>query len=422
MAPTTLAPRTTLATNELTFERLIGPMAAGEFIEGYWEKAHYLTQGRDPGFYRSLLSFADIDRCLHAAQNLPEPVLSIVPPAESGRPMEERRVDEVSKDQLYGELHGGATLRLLEIERFWHPAAVLGAEIYQALHAKAHFNLYLTPPHAQAFAVHYDDHDVFVLQIEGSKDWSVFEADYPLPIEGLSRCGKGRLPPQVIAEDRGRLREKIHLEAGDLLYVPRGFYHKVATTDATSLQLSVRIQPTYWLDLVRRALDFAAFDSPDLRRALPPGFADSPTVRQEMAETFQRLAQELRHGLSFDDAMDDLVRSEVAGQVHPPDGQFEVLTHLDALGPETILRRRAGLICRLSQTPEETILHFSTTQVKGPRAIQSALEFVRDQHQFRVADLPGPLSDNSKLVLSRRLIREGLLRPLDGAFGDAPGH
>jgi hypothetical protein len=39
-----------------------------------------------------------------------------------------------------------------------------------------------------------------------------------------------------------------------------------------------------------------------------------------------------------------------------------------------------------------------------------ALEHVRDHERFRVRDLPGTLDDDSKVVLVRRLVREGLLR------------
>jgi len=38
------------------------------------------------------------------------------------------------------------------------------------------------------------------------------------------------------------------------------------------------------------------------------------------------------------------------------------------------------------------------------------MELVRDQTSFRVAELAPWLDDESRLVLTRRLVREGLLR------------
>jgi hypothetical protein len=38
------------------------------------------------------------------------------------------------------------------------------------------------------------------------------------------------------------------------------------------------------------------------------------------------------------------------------------------------------------------------------------MEFVRDHERFRVGDLAPWLDDTSRLVVARRLVREGLLR------------
>ena len=39
----------------------------------------------------------------------------------------------------------------------------------------SHFqaNVYLSPPNAQGFGTHFDSHDVFVLQVAGSKIWTL---------------------------------------------------------------------------------------------------------------------------------------------------------------------------------------------------------------------------------------------------------
>jgi lysine-specific demethylase/histidyl-hydroxylase NO66 len=36
-------------------------------------------------------------------------------------------------------------------------------------------NMYLTPPGTQGFAPHYDDVEVFILQLEGKKRWRLYE-------------------------------------------------------------------------------------------------------------------------------------------------------------------------------------------------------------------------------------------------------
>ena len=42
-----------------------------------------------------------------------------------------------------------------------------------------------------------------------------------------------------------------------------------------------------------------------------------------------------------------------------------------------------------------------------------ALEFIAQASRFKVGDLPGSLSDNSKLTVARRLVRDGMLTIVD---------
>ncbi len=50
-------------------------------------------------------------------------------------------------------------------------------------------------------------------------------------------------------------------------------------------------------------------------------------------------------------------------------------------------------------------------RVKGPNAIEPALRWIADQtEEFLVGAMAGPLSDNAKVVLARRLILEGVLQ------------
>nr|XP_021860934.1 uncharacterized protein LOC110799957 isoform X2 [Spinacia oleracea] len=82
-------------------------------------------------------------------------------------------------------------------------------------------NLYVTPPNSQGLSCHYDDHCVFVCQLYGAKQWTV----YPQPIVKLPRLYEClEVPPDLLVESR-----KILLKEGDVLYLPRGFAHEACT-------------------------------------------------------------------------------------------------------------------------------------------------------------------------------------------------
>lgn len=70
---------------------------------------------------------------------------------------------------------------------------------------------------------------VFILQVEGSKRWSLHEARAALPLSDMVR-GKGRRPAARISTDElGPAVLAVTLHPGDMLYVPRGMVHHTST-------------------------------------------------------------------------------------------------------------------------------------------------------------------------------------------------
>jgi ribosomal protein L16 Arg81 hydroxylase len=128
-------------------------------------------------------------------------------------------------------------------------------------------NIYLTPPNAQGFQTHYDNHDVLVLQVEGRKRWRLYDAPVGTPYRGE------RFTPGRFAETEPR--EELVLEPGDVLYVPRGLMHDAVNEgdDQASLHITTGLLAKTWADFLLEAVSEAALRTPALRRALPPGYA-----------------------------------------------------------------------------------------------------------------------------------------------------
>jgi len=59
--------------------------------------------------------------------------------------------------------------------------------------------------------------------------------------------------------------------------------------------------------------------------------------------------------------------------------------------------------------PGGVILFFSGGLLRGPAAIEEPLRYMLAAETFTPDSLPGPLDDESRLVLVRRLVREGFL-------------
>lgn len=150
-------------------------------------------------------------------------------------------------------------------------------------------NAYLTPLNSQGFAPHYDDVDVFILQLEGFKRWRVYAPFNKA--ETLPRASSRDYTEKEV-EEMGEEEVDMVLGPGDVLYLPRGWIHQAETVtrpshlpkvpgvkDDHSLHLTVSAMQNWsWADflelLIPEALEGAAASdkSTSLREGLPVNF------------------------------------------------------------------------------------------------------------------------------------------------------
>ncbi|PON42747.1 JmjC domain containing protein [Trema orientale] len=110
-------------------------------------------------------------------------------------------------------------------------------------------NMYLTPPNSQGLACHYDDHCVFVCQLFGTKKWKVFsQSNLQLPrlYDPLDNLQFSEDDSSVAGCEPFSLRE------GDVLYIPRGFFHEAYTETGSMsagyslhLTLGIEVEPPF---------------------------------------------------------------------------------------------------------------------------------------------------------------------------------
>lgn len=393
-----------------SLEHLLAPVTRREFIEHFWGQRHLFIHRNDPEHFGSLFTLADVDRWMMPAQPENARRISVIAAKGSNRASEEATTAEIPQEVLYQRFDAGDTLRLLRLHESWPPTSVLAGSLAEGLNVRAKVNGYLTPAHSQGFSAHFDYTDVFILQVEGAKDWFVYAPSHRLPLD----TDYGRTIVAA-AEDEGALvlHEQARLETGDLLYIPRGFYHKAITSDMCSLHLTVSLHPVYWVDFVKRSVEMLCADHAELREALPVDFGTDCQVRQDMAATFETLLQLVREKAVFSSTLESFVKQEMASCSFPPDGHFAALARMSSLGLGSSVERRTGLSCLAERKDGGALLRFGPNRLQGPAALLPAFEFIRDRRRFQVAELPSTLSESSKLVLVRRLVRDGLLRPVD---------
>lgn len=90
--------------------------------------------------------------------------------------------DQLDSAKVMQQFADGATLVLQGLHRTWGPIGDLTRALVADLGHPAQVNAYIIPAPSHGFDPHFDTHDVFVLQIAGSKRWSIHEPVHHHPL------------------------------------------------------------------------------------------------------------------------------------------------------------------------------------------------------------------------------------------------
>jgi hypothetical protein len=146
-------------------------------------------------------------------------------------------------DGIVGLLADGATLLLRNTEQWHRPTAELVARLAEETERRVEAFFFVTPPGGRGLTVHRDDADVLLLQVAGSKAWSVRSA----PDDADWTIGPVLHNPGTVLLDAT-------VGEGQVLYIPRGHAHSAVGSQGLSVHLSLTIREV---------------GGPHLERALP---------------------------------------------------------------------------------------------------------------------------------------------------------
>jgi hypothetical protein len=378
------------------------------FLEQHWGRAPLHRVAADESGFDDLFSLDDVDR-LVSSSFARLPAFRLV---RNGKPVEQSRYTKSARiggqtvsgvgdpRKVFDELRAGATIVLQGLQRYWPPLARFCRSLELELTHPVQANAYVTPAGAQGLAVHYDTHDVFVLQVSGGKEWAVHEPvlEAPLPSQPWS-ANRGSPGPPGLSP---KMRE------GDVLYMPRGFLHSAQAQEDLSVHLTIGVLTTTWHDVLKDVIAAAAGDL-ELRRSLPAGFAHD---EDQLVDGVHAAVARLRR------VLDEVDAEAVAGTVtrrfwasRPPilAGQLRQLLLVDRLRDASVLRRRDGAICHLRVEEDVLRLELGDREVRMPSALEPAVGRVLRGDRFPLATLGDLLDEQSRVVFARRLVEEGLL-------------
>ncbi|XP_008102195.1 ribosomal oxygenase 1 [Anolis carolinensis] len=427
------------------FEWVLAPIPPQHFFDQYWEKKPLLIQRHNPNYYRDLFSTAEFDAILRD-QDVQFGINLDVTSYQDGKRETYNPVGRALPAVVWDFYQNGCSLRMLNPQAFsstvWHFLSILQEQFGSMVGA----NTYLTPAGTQGFAPHYDDIEAFVIQLEGKKHWRVYSPRREAEV----------LPPFSSRNfDQAEIGEPILetvLEAGDMLYFPRGFIHQGdCLPNAHSLHITVSsYQRNSWGDLLEKllpaALQMAIEEDVEYRQGLPMDYLEYMGVlnsdrvdprRASFMQKVSRLITKLTDYVPVDAAVDQkakcflhdclppmLTESEKALSVygHPARWEDGSVRNADVQvkGTTWVRLLRHGIV-RLCNEGDAVVLYYTTENSRvyhkeEPKSCEiepeyaESIEFLLSSYPkfVSVESLPCATSDD-KIALASVLFEKGLL-------------
>jgi hypothetical protein len=375
---------------------LIGQDRVGDFFARVYEREALLVAHNDAKRFDGLLSIDDVDRIVTNV-DLREGQLDL---ANASRPV--ARSDYVDaagfidRGAVADHHRNGSTIILQQAHQLEPSLGRLCRGLEHVFSAHLQTNLYLTPPNAQGFGTHYDNHCVFVVQMAGEKAWRLYDKPIDTPFRGEG-FEAGKYQP-------GDLKQEFVLKAGDVAYIPRGLMHDASTSGTEpSLHITIGLITRTWADLMLEAVSEVALRTPELRRSLPAGYARSSFDREAARAHLRKLAQTVAAEVKLDPAMDLLADTFIRSRASDNRGAVREATR--PIGAHDKFAARTAAPHRIAEDGDKLI-------VIGPGG---ELEFAPEQRAALERALAGPAFTPAELgvekadAITARLFAYGLI-------------
>ncbi|GBE63693.1 hypothetical protein MFM001_01550 [Mycobacterium sp. MFM001] len=378
---------------------LLHPLRVQTFLDEVWGQTHHHVKRGNPGYFDRLLQGPSvIDELLEYVR--PEPSgVRLVRRGEDKEPGSYRLSDgSLDLDRVRDNFADGYTIVLNRLEEYARTIGSLTHSIEVELNFPTRVNGYITPPGSAGFVPHYDPHDVLVLQIQGSKVWYLSNDDAVPPHE-MHR-------PDTVATPELSSPTELRLEAGDVLYLPRGRVHGAETQSEPSVHLTVGIHAPTVLTLMTHVLHALSLRDNGMHARLPPRHLDDARVRAGLTDLVRDVVRSVEDPSAIAEGLEAMEEVLVRRGRCPPVGQISNAVGIDG---NTLVVKYQPLYSRVVADTASVGLQFAQLLIRVTPEHKAAMQFVsRSTEPFRVRDLP-ELPAEQQTALARTLITTGYL-------------
>ena len=205
----------------------------------------------------------------------------------------------LDKEKLDNYLLAGATLVLGRMDKRYRMLSALCMALSRFSGLKTVANGYIAFGGDGSFGKHWDTHDVFAVQLLVRKQWQVFEPTFALPLDfQKSKECKHECPETPIFDEI--------LEAGDVLYIPRGWWHQAMPLEnQETFHIAAGVHTAKVTDFVAWIVEQLLPEHLESRRSISP-YSDHQKHLSECMAMLNQVASDTANMQMFLDKMQAL--------------------------------------------------------------------------------------------------------------------
>jgi bifunctional lysine-specific demethylase and histidyl-hydroxylase MINA len=402
-----------MLTPPFSFDAIMAPLGAERFFAEYEGKKPLHLKGAADKF-AEVMTWARLNDLLGQAtiwsQNSLLLVLDkdLVPAARYCAPAIGRDGGQVLRpdpDKVKDFLRRGATLVANDIDHLSAGLTAFAAAMEQALRGKVQGNLYLSSRRRQGFGAHFDTHDVYAVHVEGTKTWHIYEGRAQDPIAHPMFKTLGR---EHHEKAKGAKLMDVHMEPGDLLYLPRGQYHDALADEGGTVHIAFGITYPIGMDVMTFLFDRVAAE-PELRANLPR--PDHPDAAAALQAHLSALGDKIR---------EVLLEPRTGGQITALQRGFRYpryayyLPDLLEQPADDRFRVRAKGIRLVQQSGRYGLLQEGArAATEVPADVSALVAWVLERPEFARSDLSAVFAERPAAELDRLLRDLGAMRLIE---------
>lgn len=385
-----------------SLEKILFPYDIALFYREYFEKKPLLIQRNNEAYFSGILDIENVNEYLEK-KDIRYPALRLVKegfelPQNAylkDVPFGSQVFDKlVDNDKMFYHFAEGCSIVLQAFHRTFIPLTRFVQHLEKYFNFPLQTNIYLTPASARGFNAHFDNHDVFLLQVYGSKIWKVYDSPVYLPTKPFDKKKWVATAPIIDVE----------LKAGDTLYMPRGYVHEGLTTNSASMHITLGLLTYKWIDMLRLLLA-GADEIKQCRETLPLAEIGSDEFREKLAGVFG----EILHKTDFENIRHNASERFMKKSMSADDNRLFDILAIDTINNKTILHKRREINCRHIIESDSCVLIFYDKKISFPRYAEDALNYILMNDNFRIEDIITNLDTQGKTILIKSLVKEGFL-------------